>query len=79
LPTCLQPTVSRSPEGAQLIGRGDVDRATRDLGYFATRPEHVLALMPHLIEALTADGLIVEVQRSTVGFARLIASDPGHR
>ncbi len=35
--------------GAALIVRGIVDRATRDLDFFATSPEEVDRLLPQLV------------------------------
>lgn len=60
--------------GAALIVRGIVDRATRDLDFFATSPEEVDRLLPQLEVLLRNDGL--EVQRIQVadGFARLLVS-----
>jgi len=75
--------VARLPEadgfalagGGALIARGDIDRATRDLDYFATDPGRVLELLPALNDALTAAGLEVTVERAADGFARLVVTD----
>jgi hypothetical protein len=61
--------------GGALIARGDVDRTTRDLDYFATRPERVLELLPHLVAALEEAGLTVETNRAVDGFVRLVVTD----
>ena len=61
--------------GGALIARGDVDRTTRDLDYFATRPERVLELLPHLVAALEEAGLTVETHRAVDGFVRLVVTD----
>jgi hypothetical protein len=61
--------------GAALIAGGLVERETRDLDFFADRPEAVLDLLPVLEEALRQAGLQVERQQALVGFARLGASD----
>ncbi len=63
--------------GGALIARGDVDRTTRDLDYFATRPEQVLELLPRLEQALRGAGLEVDRVRATDGFARLLVTDAG--
>jgi hypothetical protein len=61
--------------GAALIARGDIDRATRDLDYFATRPERVQEAFPHVTDALQRAGLSVTVERSSDGFVRLTVGD----
>lgn len=61
--------------GGALIARGEIDRSTRDLDYFATRPERVAQALPHVTEALERAGLSVTVERSAKGFARLAVGD----
>jgi predicted nucleotidyltransferase component of viral defense system len=61
--------------GAALISGGLVDRETRDLDFFADRPEAVLELLPVLEERLRHAGLQVERQEAQIGFARLAVSD----
>jgi len=63
--------------GGALIARGDIDRFTRDLDYFATEPGRVLELLPALKDALIAEGLSITVERAADGFARLVVSDGG--
>lgn len=55
-----------------LIAFGLVDRATRDLDYFATSADEVDAFLPSLVDALVGDGLEVTVERASSGFARLV-------
>jgi hypothetical protein len=61
--------------GAALIAGGLVERETRDLDFFADRPEAVLDLLPVLEGALHQSGLQVERQQALAGFARLGVSD----
>lgn len=61
--------------GAALIAGGLVDRETRDLDFFADRPEAVLELLPVLDERLRDAGLQVEQRQAQAGFARLAVSD----
>ena len=61
--------------GAALIVGGLVDRETRDLDFFADRPEAVLELLPVLEEHLRLAGFGVERQQAHAGFARLAVSD----
>lgn len=61
--------------GAALIAGGLVERKTRDLDFFADRPEAVLELLPVLEGALRHSGLEVERQQAREGFARLGVSD----
>jgi hypothetical protein len=65
--------------GAALIARGDIDRLTRDLDYFATEPGHVDRLLPVLEAALHGAGLVVERRQVAPGFARLIVEGEGDR
>ncbi len=60
--------------GAALIARGIVDRATRDLDFFATSPEEVDRLLPQLEVLLRNDGLKVQRIQVADGFARLLVS-----
>ena len=60
--------------GAALIVRGIVDRATRDLDFFATSPEEVDRLLPQLEVLLRNDGLKVQRIQVADGFARLLVS-----
>ena len=61
--------------GAALIAGGLVERETRDLDFFADRPEAVLELLPVLEDCLRQAGFQVERQRAQAGFARLAVSD----
>ena len=61
--------------GAALIAGGWVDRATRDLDFFADRLAAVLELLPVLEGALRHAGLEVERRQALGGFARLAVSD----
>ena len=63
--------------GGALIARGDIERATRDLDYFATRPERVQEVLPHVTEALQRAGLSVSVERSLDSFVRLTIAGGG--
>jgi hypothetical protein len=61
--------------GAALIAGGLVDRRTKDLDFFADRPEAVLELLPVLEKALRHASLQVERRQAQAGFARLAVSD----
>ena len=61
--------------GAALIAWGIGDRTTRDLDFFAPRAETVDLLGPELERALRAEGLQVEVIRSSPGFVRVEIRD----
>lgn len=61
--------------GGALIARGDVDRLTRDLDFFATQPDDVDRLLPGLEGALREAGLAVERRQAAPGFARLLVTD----
>jgi len=61
--------------GAALIVGGLVERETKDLDFFADRPEAVLELLPVLEEALRQAGLQVQRRQALAGFARLGVSD----
>ncbi|MCA1845995.1 MAG: nucleotidyl transferase AbiEii/AbiGii toxin family protein, partial [Actinobacteria bacterium] len=61
--------------GAALIAGGLVDRETRDLDFFADRPEAILELLPVLEERLRHAGFQVERQQAQAGFARLGVND----
>jgi hypothetical protein len=61
--------------GAALVARGDVDRITRDLDYFARSAGQVPRLHAALERVLSAAGLTVTTVRADSGFARLIVSD----
>lgn len=56
---------------------GVVDRETRDLDYFATRPAAVAVLLPALEAELERNGIAVERQRVVEGFVRLSAAAGG--
>ena len=58
--------------GAALVLRGEVDRETRDLDFFATEATAVSRLLPAAEAALTAAGLTVERDRVSEGFARIV-------
>jgi hypothetical protein len=60
--------------GAALVARGDVDRITRDLDYFARSADQVPRLQAALERALSAAGLTVTTVRAERGFARLAFS-----
>lgn len=57
--------------GAALIVRGDVERTTRDLDFFAADPEAVRGLLPALERALNEAGLVVERVQDGDTFVRL--------
>ena len=61
--------------GAALLVSGIGDRTTRDLDFFATRADAVDALRPELERLLHAEGLSVEIVRSSPGFVRYEISD----
>lgn len=61
--------------GGALIVRGDIDRLTRDLDFFAVAPDQVDRLRPVLEDALRQAGLTVVAERVAAGFARLTVSD----
>lgn len=54
-----------------MIVRGDVDRLTRDLDFFAIEPELVDRLLPVFEAALRGAGLAVVEDQVATGFARL--------
>lgn len=58
--------------GAALVVRGEVDRETRDLDFFATEAAAVGRVLPAVEAALTAAGLTVERDRVSEGFARIV-------
>lgn len=61
--------------GAALVVRGDVDRITRDLDFFAMSADEVRCLLPALERALDDAGLQLERRRISSGFVRLAVSD----
>lgn len=61
--------------GAALVLKGEVDRETRDLDFFATEAAAVGRLLPAVEAALTAAGLMVERDRVSEGFARIVVHD----
>ena len=61
--------------GAALIAWVLAIRTTGDLEFFATRAETVDLLGPELERAFCAEGLQVEVIRSTTGFVRVEIRD----
>lgn len=61
--------------GAALIMHGLVQRATRDLDFFATASDAVRGVVPILEEALRSDGLVVVRRRDFPGFVRLEVTD----
>jgi hypothetical protein len=65
--------------GAALITRGDVERETEDLDFFATGPEAVGKLLPALEVALAEAGIEVERQQVAEGFVRLAVAMAGER
>ena len=60
-----------------LIVRGDVNRLTRDLDFFAESPDAVDRCLPALEQALGANGLRVERRQIGHGFARLVVQGEG--
>lgn len=58
--------------GGALVARGDVDRTTRDLDYFAQSADQVPRLHAALERALTAAGLAVTTVRASGGFVRMV-------
>jgi hypothetical protein len=65
--------------GAALIARGDVNRLTRDLDFFAVDPAQVDELLPVFEAALRAHGWEVIEERVAAGFARLVVVDGDER
>ena len=63
--------------GAALIVRGDVNRLTRDLDFFAESADAVDRCLPALEQALGANGLRVERRQIGHGFARLVVHGEG--
>lgn len=61
--------------GAALVLRGDVDRGTEDLDFFAPAAEDVLAALDALRHALDREGLRSDIVRSGPTFARLQVSE----
>jgi hypothetical protein len=61
--------------GAALIVRGDVNRLTRDLDFFAESAEAVDRCLPALEEALASAGLEVQRRQTGHGFARLVVRE----
>ncbi len=61
--------------GGALVARGDVDRTTRDLDYFARSADHVPRLHAALESALRAARLDVTTVRASGGFVRLVVTD----
>ena len=61
--------------GAALIVRGDVNRLTRDLDFFAESAEAVDRCLPALEKALTSAGLEVQRRQIGHGFARLVVRE----
>jgi predicted nucleotidyltransferase component of viral defense system len=61
--------------GAALVVHGIVERATRDLDYFATASEEVARVLPNLEVTLRHDGLAVVRRRDAPGFVRLEVTD----
>jgi len=60
--------------GGALIVRGEIDRLTRDLDYFALDASAVDRLVPAAIAALAAAGFSVEEITVGTGYARLAVS-----
>jgi hypothetical protein len=58
--------------GAALISQGLVDRKTGDLDFFGSSEQVLAERLPEIISALEQDGMIVEVRRSTLQFARIV-------
>jgi hypothetical protein len=58
--------------GAALIVRGEVNRLTRELDFFAESADAVDRCLPALEEALGARGFGVERRQIGHGFARLV-------
>ena len=63
--------------GAALIVRGEVNRLTRDLDFFAESADAVDRCLPALEEALGAGGFGVERRQIGHGFARLVVHGEG--
>ena len=61
--------------GGALVARGDVDRTTRDLDYFARSADQVPRLHAALERALEAAGLVATTVRASGGFVRMVVDD----
>lgn len=63
--------------GAALISRGEVQRKTQDLDFFALEPGNVDSAVPKVVGALRNAGFAVAVARQASGFARLSVERDG--
>ncbi|MGH9137757.1 MAG: hypothetical protein ACRD0G_12015 [Acidimicrobiales bacterium] len=61
--------------GGALVARGDFDRTTRDLDYFARSAAHVPRLHAAFERALRAARLDITTVRASGGFVRLVVTD----
>lgn len=65
--------------GAALIARGEIDRLTRDLDFFATDAAQVDHVVPIFEATVRNAGLTVVEVQVAAGFARLIVADGDDR
>jgi Nucleotidyl transferase AbiEii toxin, Type IV TA system len=65
--------------GGALIVRGDIQRQTRDLDFFGLTANAVDRLLPAVVRALGAAGLVVHHIQESPGFARLIVESGSDR
>jgi len=65
--------------GAALIARGEIDRRTRDLDFFATDAAQVDQVVPIFEATVRNAGLTVVEMQVAAGFARLVVADGDER
>jgi predicted nucleotidyltransferase component of viral defense system len=65
--------------GAALIARGEIDRLTRDLDFFATDAAQVDQVVPIFEATVRNAGLTVSEVQVAAGFARLVVTDGDDR
>ena len=65
--------------GAALIARGEIDRLTRDLDFFATDAAQVDQVVPVFEDTVRNAGLTVSEVQVAAGFARLVVTDGDDR
>ena len=65
--------------GEALIARGEIDRLTRDLNFFATDAAQVDQVVPIFEATVRNAGLAVSEVQVAAGFARLVVTDGDDR